>query len=165
MESAEKSDGDCPPEVSADGKDKARFRKQFKVYENFKNVYKGVRKTRATAAASHYDVTPAASHYDVAAADARSTADRFATSSNDDSSGGSDLGLVDSGCIVVAVNALNSLESSQVEAELTNFDFFRKRLPGQWPTLLISFKFLHMYYKSLYRLNTAASHSNSTLLN
>ena len=37
-----------------DGKDKTRFRKPFKVYENFRNVYKGVRKTRTMS--SQYNV-------------------------------------------------------------------------------------------------------------
>ena len=40
-----------------DAKDKTRFRKPFKVYENFRNVYKGVRKTRTTS--SQYNVVAA----------------------------------------------------------------------------------------------------------
>jgi len=102
MASPEKFDAADLQEVSGD---KPLFRKPFKVYENFKNVYKGVRKTRASATT--------AMQYDVATSEDRMSTENYVGSLSNDDSGGSDIGIADNGVIVVSVNALNSLEASQ----------------------------------------------------
>ena len=105
MDNPEKFDAADLQEVSGD---KTLFRKPFKVYENFRNVYKGVRKSRGSSSvttAMQYDVTTTS--------DDRMLTDNYVGSLSNDDSGSSDIGIADNGVIVVSVNALNSLEASQ----------------------------------------------------
>ena len=118
MESTERAgDGIDQDTPFVDGKDdkaqSSRFRKPFKVYENIRNVYKGVRKTRTSSSSAQYDVSQTAE------------GDRLMTSSSDLFVGGSSssstdessncdlgIGMGEAGCIVVSVNQLNSLDTS-----------------------------------------------------
>ena len=104
MDAPEKFD---PSDLQECSGDKNLFRNPFKVYENFKSVYKGVRKTRTSAATTmQYDVTAATT-------EDRMSTDNYVGSLSNDDSGGSDIGIADNGVIVVSVNTLNSLEPSQ----------------------------------------------------